>query len=498
MRTSPLASSTYLALEEAARLSRPRAGRYWATVVGLILGLNLYVALEAITMKERVLASLIILVAGLAIWWWLVARSKWGPDAPFIPLFAAIYAAYYALPIFTLKRYSVASFDPRQVDRSGVEKALLLAALSLTLTLLGFYFRPLRRLRRVLPKVRLDWRDYEVVKFTSIAFCLLGMIAFLIGFLLKVPIAVREYVGLAGDLYYIGILALFILQLERRLEWSLALLLWLVLIPVRIVLGTAQGYLFWSIEVVLALVMAYATMKRRIPWIVLGAGFATFIVIQPVKAEFRKKVWVGGGSNSNQSNLEKIQALIHAAEKGFLVAQALGTRRVVHLASARLANIIILAKVVDLTPSAIGYWGGETYYPFLSKPIPRILYPDKPEENFANSFGHRYAFIWPTDHTTSINLPQLVELYGSFGPLGVIIGSFLLGCVYRVIHDVFINPETGLGAIVGAVYVLAHMLLIECHLSLVLGALVEEVVLLFTVHLVITQGESLRRRVTLA
>jgi preprotein translocase subunit Sss1 len=486
------AGSWYGALEAAGHRSRPRAWTYWGAVSGAILVLNLY-ASAGPTVLERALASLIISIAAAAIWKWLGDRSKGDVEAGFLPLFAAIFAVYYGLPIFTLTRYTVTFFAMQSVDTSAIEKALLLAALGLSLTLLGYYFPAARALGRVLPKPRLDWRDYNLLKLASVAFCIIGMVGFLVETRLDVPKRLTQYVGMISDLFYIGILTLFVLQLRRRLEWPLGLLLWGVFFPLRMALGAGTGQFGFALKLVLALVMAYAVVRGRIPWLALTAGFACFMVLQPAKAQLRSMVWVGGGGNKDQSEFKKMDALVDTVEVGFALVEKLGVRNVVGIASSRLAQVMIFAKVVDLTPAIIGYWNGDTYYPFLFKPIPRILYPDKPQERSGQRFGHRYRFIAVDDYTTSINLPQLVEFYANFGLLGVIIGSFMLGCVYRVVHDLFIHPEMGLGAIVGVAYVLTRWLVIESALSLVLGNIVQSGTLLCIVNLLIARAEVLRR-----
>jgi len=109
------------------------------------------------------------------------------------------------------------------------------------------------------------------------------------------------------------------------------------------------------------------------------------------------------------------------------------------------------AEIIERTPAQIPFWGGGTLYPLLFKPIPRLLYPDKPRESSGQTFGHLYGFLSPDDETTSYNLPQLVEFYGNFGILGVLAGMFFLGVLYRVIQYIFVHPSMGLGAIVGGI-----------------------------------------------
>ena len=150
------------------------------------------------------------------------------------------------------------------------------------------------------------------------------------------------------------------------------------------------------------------------------------------------------------------------------------------------------AEVVEFTPSQIPYWDGETYYPLLYKPIPRLIYPDKPVEVTGQTFGHRYGFLNPEDRTTSYNLPQLIEFYINFGIVGVLLGMFLIGVLYRTIQHIFIHRGMGLGTVVASVYVFTKLLLIESALSGVLGGLMWSLVFLALVHFSVKVSENMR------
>ena len=111
------------------------------------------------------------------------------------------------------------------------------------------------------------------------------------------------------------------------------------------------------------------------------------------------------------------------------------------------------------------------------------------------TFGHRYGFLAPSDLTTSYNLPQLVEFYANFGVLGVLLGMFFVGVVYRIIQHIFIHSGMGLGAVVASIYLFTGLLLIESALSMVIGGLVWRFVLLGLLHLVmiVVERRKLRR-----
>ena len=78
-----------------------------------------------------------------------------------------------------------------------------------------------------------------------------------------------------------------------------------------------------------------------------------------------------------------------------------------------------LERVMDMTPSQVPFWEGETYYPTLLMFIPRIIWPDKPGRAFWNKFGRLYGYLLDEDTTTSVAVGYLAEGYMNFGFLGM-------------------------------------------------------------------------------
>ena len=135
------------------------------------------------------------------------------------------------------------------------------------------------------------------------------------------------------------------------------------------------------------------------------------------------------------------------------------------------------------------FWEGESYYPILFKPIPRFIMPDKPEEVSGSWFGHLYGLITPENITTSINLPQMVELYGNFGLIGVIAGMFIFGLIYRLLLEMYIHPGMGLGALVGGIYVSSKLIDMGSATSLTFGMIPWSMVLIALIHLIVQLAE---------
>jgi hypothetical protein len=296
----------------------------------------------------------------------------------------------------------------------------------------------------------------------------------------------RQPLALGANVFVLSLIVLLILHLQHRLNRISIFLLYGVLIPARVLIGVSQGFLAPAIIVGLATLMTYATLRRRIPWLFVAAGFGIFALIQPVKASLRSQVWANGTANREQSEADKLQALSSATQLGMEFADTFGFQAAVSIAVERLSMLVLFEKVIAYTPSDIPYWEGETYYPLLFKPIPRALWEDKPDETRANELGHRYAFINPEDYTTAINLPQLIEFYGNFGPLGVVVGCLFMGLLYRTVHSIFIHQKMGLGSLASGLFILSLWLDIESNFSLIIGGILGVILSIIAFHMLVT------------
>ena len=468
--------------------SKRGARRFWFAAAVFILLLNLY-APAGPTLVARLLATTIILLAGATIWRWIY-RGGGEADFGFLPVFAIIFGLEYALPVFTLKFYSMDVFADGSLPDSTVEKALLMALLGLISILVGYYYPGRRRVAQSLPQFRMPWRDTSVVKFVAIAFAALGLFAFAITVQMQLSPEIQAYVNRPSDFFYLAIIALLMLQLQGQLTRGYAAFLWVVLIPLHVLVGLAQGALGSSMVEASALLIAYTTLRRNIPWAMFVAGFAAFFFIQPVKASLRSMVFAGRRANLEQGQGEKFQALAFAGEQGLAAVQNLDPKDLLSIASNRLASIMVLATIVDQTPQNVPYWHGASYYPFLFIPVPRLIYPEKPKDLPGNILGHQYGKLPEDDELTSINLMQLLELYGNFGPLGVVLGSILIGMMYRTINDALLHPGSGFGALVGGVYIFTHLTDIENAAVNVFGSLFLQFVTVMIFYYAVRFAES--------
>lgn len=196
----------------------------------------------------------------------------------------------------------------------------------------------------------------------------------------------------------------------------------------------------------------------------------TFIILSPVKSEFREIVWFSDRAFNTVERFNTITELYN---------DYLSDKKVVTYKSdydedrnnffwrySYQASAFSLA--IEETPANVPFWEGESYVLF-SKFIPRFLWPDKPKEDMGYKFGTRYGIIDMSNTNTSMNTPILTEMYINFGYTGIILCMSVLAFVYAVMNSFFNNIKT---STIGKVYCIAFLfpfVIHESNFTLVFG-----------------------------
>ncbi len=443
----------------------------------LVFLLNLY-APASPTVAQRVLASLIVLLAAVPTWLWISGRAH---GVPFLLLFSSIYALYYAVPVFLLEKYTRGFYFSTPIPSPSLDKSLLLALGGVAFLLFGYYGPFQRNVARFLPAIHMQWRDLGAAKILGMILGSVGVVVYYyMNFVLAVPVAIRQLGNALAELSIVCIALLYGLQLVGRLGFFGKCFLWIGLVPVRLLIGLATGLTAQGVMVVFSLILMFGTLRRGIPWKAVMAAGILIVLSRPIQTSFRVLAVSDGGAVTI-SGVEKVTAYVDTA-KDVLLSEAVASSESVQMAVWRFAPLMTLAEVVELTPASVPYWRGATYYSLLLKPIPRFIYPGKPLDDTGQSFGHRYGFLEPDDLATSYNLPQLVELYANFGVTGVMVGMCVIGVIYRIVHRMFTHPGMGFGAVVGSVYIFVNLLNMETGAGLVFGGLIGQGIFLVLFH----------------
>lgn len=446
--------------------------------VGLAVGLVMMLTLlnlfgpAPLDVQQRLTASALIVMAAIPVWLW---QSGYDRNIAFMPLFSIMYALYFAVPAFTVVELPQGARPP---SVGVVTLALGLECLGLGSLLLGYYGVGCSRIAQAVPKIRLRWDNYRALSWLAYVLGTVGLVVYAAASRVLLPAALTEPAALLEDLALFAIYLLFALQLAGNLGTSGKCFLWGFLVPARMALGMMTTALAQAAMIPFALLLIYASVRRRFPWGLLALGIGAILIMQPVKLAARASAVEHGQRRHWHASISRFARLVHSALDGTTISY----RQMEQIALDRLDMMHLFAVVIYYTPNEIPFWQGETYYPLLTKPIPRILYPSKFVEDFGNEFGRRYNMIARNDTITVVNLPQLVEAYANFGDIGVIVVMFVFGSIYRLLAECFVNNRMGIGGFAGAVFLLFPMIDTEHQASLAFGAVPFSLLFLGTWH----------------
>ncbi|MCU1625048.1 MAG: hypothetical protein JWL79_3893 [Frankiales bacterium] len=174
---------------------------------------------------------------------------------------------------------------------------------------------------------------------------------------------------------------------------------------------------------------------------ILGALSAVLIVMGSfwsyVKVDYR--TYASGGTNEQVLNVSLSDRLDYLGNE---IAHFDGTRFAAGLDQMlrRLSYIDFLAATIDHVPDAEPFEHGARIGRTLIHIItPRVFFPDKPPTEFDTDVTLKYTGLPLRSYGgTSISIGYLGELYIDFGPVGSVIGCFLVaagfGLAYRLIR----------------------------------------------------------------
>ncbi len=454
-----------------------------ATIAVALIALNLYAPAPP-TLWQRIFASAIIASVALPVWLWMSGADR---SIPFMPFATLIFAYYFALPVFLLKRYATGLFTAT-IPAPYITIALGYSLLGLYCMFAGYYGPARWVFAPILPRFNLRWRDERAVRLAALALGVGGLFMSTSSVVSALPDSLAQVGTFAADFSMVGICTLVALQLAGRVDRFTTVFIWGFLIPARIAIGLGTGSAANGLIVGAAVAFMFAAVRRSIPWKMLALGTMALFILRPAEAPFRAATW-SGGRLAEATTVQKIRLFSDIVYR-ITIGGAVPLQDLIEFASLRLGQFTVLAQVIEDTPSMIPFWEGESYYPILFKPIPRFILPDKPEEMSGQMFGHRYGLISKWNTTTSFNLPQIVELYANFGLVAVIGGMFLFGLIYRLLLEIYVHPGMGLGGLVGAVYISSKMFDVGSAASLVLGAIPWSIVFIALVHLLMEVAEA--------
>jgi len=423
----------------------PRLRRY---LVGFALALPALLAYlilhrpETLTQGQALLAAAVVLL-GFAPALAYLAQGARSP-LPLLPLSGIFYALTFGLPAFS------EDLEWRSVPPEAVTRAFVLTVCAL-LVLYASYLLSGRLLFHRLRPIRLAGT------FTPSRLRAVAWVAFAAHLFQQFTPALRELPSVGHFFHALGWVAmglLYLSYLQGGLPLAHALVFFGVAMPLELLGRLTSGALYEFFMVVVFMSLVYWEVRRRVPWTVLAASAVAFVLLNDVKFEYRGRVSRAGLETRDVWG--KVATLTDLLEERYVDSERAQPGDVTISSVNRIGHIVLLAYVVDTTPSMVPYWGGETYGFLFASVIPRFVWPEKPTAGFGNEFGLRYMLIHLRNVDTTINVPWLVEFYMSFGVAGVIAGMALVGILFRFLIQKLSNPTSS-----PAEYVLGLSLVFE-------------------------------------
>src|SRR5260370_19165236 len=289
-----------------ALVSTPRPGssslgkavKLFGSFAVVLVALNFY-APGSPTILERVFASAILASLALSVWLWMSGAD---PTIPFMPFLTLVFAYYFALPVFLLRKFITGLFKAPVPDHY-ITLALGYSLVGLYCMFAGYYGPAKWLFGPILPRFNLQWSDLRVVRRVALILGVSGLFVSSSQVLTFLPEYLQQIGVFAADLSMIGICMLVALHLTGRLDWMTAAFAWGFLIPTRIALGLGTGSAASGLIVGIAVAMMFSSVRRTIPWKMMPLGPLALFILRPAEVPFRMATW--GGRLSNASMLEK-------------------------------------------------------------------------------------------------------------------------------------------------------------------------------------------------
>lgn len=102
------------------------------------------------------------------------------------------------------------------------------------------------------------------------------------------------------------------------------------------------------------------------------------------------------------------------------------------------AGVDKTAQIIDGIPDKLPYQFGESLVYWLTSPIPRTWWPDKPAISYGLIIGEKiYGKRDFDDPGGGIPPGYVAEMYLNFGYAGIVLGMFLMGLIFKLFYDAY-------------------------------------------------------------
>jgi hypothetical protein len=192
----------------------------------------------------------------------------------------------------------------------------------------------------------------------------------------------------------------------------------------------SQGFLGYGV-VALLIVLIFLSSFIRSPFKValvgvplLYLGLTVFVSYMRDRSEIRASVWGGQSLSDRADKLAETAANFEWFDPS--------NHEQLMRVDARLNQNFLVGAAVARLSETDGYARGETLWDALLALVPRALWADKQVSAGSGTLVTRFTGI-EFGSDTSVGIGQVLEFYGNFGTLGVVIGFLVMGTLITVL-----------------------------------------------------------------
>lgn len=401
-------------------------------------------------LTSLLILGIVLLIGGHT--FYQMRRGKWLALNPLNAFWGGVFMVYVVQPI-QFGEVLASWHTPGVMDR-----ALLWSLLGFMFVVLGYEAGWGERWVRAVPAMpaRLQPGRLLVVSIAAIGLALVGY-SYLIGTAgsfaewLSVPrggtnwSAVNAYVAMLTYLLPLGLaFLLFLVNLWRVPPWAAALVWGLegLLVLWNLYIGSRSQV----IGNALTMLAAYYLPRRKNPpvWL-LGTFFLGLTLVVTFMGAYREN-FVNLSFNLDQIDMEEVEQRVLP---GFLGGNTRLQKR--QVATGNDFNCVM--SVVELVPSEVDFNYGSCLLEFLTRPIPRAIWPDK-------VYPHYEAFtpiydrarlsntVVPTSRRLILTGPAFTFVgywYAVGGPFVLVAAGLLTGCLFRMIRTIYERSSSNQG-----------------------------------------------------
>jgi hypothetical protein len=366
-------------------------------------------------------------------------------------------ALFYHLAVFH-ERTLLLRWGEARLSPASVTMGQLLSALATPALWAGWALAGMMQIRRVLPQPRLYVPAAPLRRAGAfiVVLSLLTDLLWLRGELTTYQPAVSvisvltpSELGFAMVLLPALLPSPFSSAAEQAADARKSQLLFFALAATALPIALMRGMLMPLVKPFLIYLVGFLFVRRRVLlWPVL-LGLGAILILQPVKGEFRARVW---DRQVESGLLDRAGLFLELTARHWLgsdVDRDTDKEQSLRTAAARTAGALALANAVELTPSTVPHQWGATYRYLRYAPVPRVFFPEKPIAQYADVWAavmYGYTTERGTQHVM-IGLSQIAEAYINFGfPLCLFMLMFI-GVLLRIMDEVFSHSQAQNGAL---------------------------------------------------